>query len=181
VQIDYVGRSLDLTDEIRSYAEKKMAGVTRFLEDPVEIRLVLEATGHRKTADLHVRHRFGVLQAEEEGPELLEVIHEAIQKIEKQARRSRKKFQDKRRRGDRGVAQEWPVEVVARASVGSDGTPRVIKTSSLSIKPMTLDEAALKLETAKNDFIVFRDADHGRINVLYKRRDGDYGLVTPGA
>jgi putative sigma-54 modulation protein len=181
VQIDYVGRNVDLTDEIRSYSEKKMAGATRFLEDPVEIRLILEEKGHRKTADLHVRHRFGVLQAEEEGLDFREVIYEAIQKIEKQARRSRKKFQDKRRRGDRGVAQEWPVDVVARESVGSDRAPRVIKTSSLSIKPMTLDEAALRLETAKNDFIVFRDADHGRINVLYKRRDGEYGLVTPGS
>jgi putative sigma-54 modulation protein len=181
VQIDYVGRNIDLTDDIREYTEKKIAGVTRFLEDPIDIRIILEEKGHRKTADLHVHHKFGVLQAEEEGSDFRDAIYEAIQKIEKQARRSRKKFQDKRRRGDRVVAQEWPVDVVARASVGIDTAPRVIKTSSLSIKPMSLDEAALKLENAKNDFIVFRDADHGRINVLYKRRDGDYGLVTPGA
>lgn len=179
MQIDYVGRNVQLTDDIRSYTESKMARAARFLEEPMEIRLVLEEKGHRRIADLQIHHKFGALQAEEESSDLRDAIHEVIEKIEKQARRSRKKFLDKRRRGGRRVAMEWPVEVVAKGSVGGEQSPRVVKTSTLSIKPMSLDEAALRLESAKNDFIVFRDADHGRVNVLYKRRDGDYGLVTP--
>ena len=181
MNIDYVGRNVELTDDLRSYAETKMANAVRFLDEPVEIRLILEGKGRRQIADLQVHHRFGDLQAECEGSDLRDAIHEVIGKIEKQARRSRKRFHDRRRRGDRQVAQEWPVDVVSKASIGDEESPRVIKTSSLSIKPMSLDDAALKLETAKNDFVVFRDSDHGRINVLYRRRDGDYGLVTPEA
>ncbi len=181
MQIDYVGRNIKLTDDIRSYTESKMARATRFLEAPMEIRLVLEEKGHRRIADLQIHHKFGDLQAENEGANLREAIHEVIEKIEKQARRSRKKFMAKRRRGDRRVAHEWPVEVVAKASLEGGQGPRVIKTSALSIKPMSIDEAALRLEDAKNDFVVFRDSDHGRVNVLYRRRDGDYGLVTPEA
>ena len=181
MQIDYVGRNVKLTDDIRSYTEQKMASAIRFLEEPMEIRLILEERGHQKIADLQVHHKFGDLKAEEEGSDLREAIHDVIEKIEKQARRSRKKFLDKRRRGDRQVSHEWPVEVFAKASLSAEESPRVVKTSSLSIKPMSLDEAALRLESAKNDFLVFRDSEHGRINVLYKRRDGDYGLVTPEA
>jgi putative sigma-54 modulation protein len=181
VQIDYVGRSALLNDDIRTFTEGRLERAARFLEEPVEIRVILDGSGHRKKAELHVHHRFGVLTATEESGEIRDSIHEAVEKLEKQARRSRKKFMDKRRRSDRQVAHEWPVEVVEKASVGSDRSPRVIKTSSLSIKPMSLEEAALRLENAKNDFLVFRDADHGRVNVLYKRRDGDYGLVTPEA
>jgi len=179
LQIDYVGRNVKLTDDLRTYTEDKMARAIRFLEEPMEIRLILEAKGHRQIADLQVHHKFGDLQAEEETSSLRDAIHEVIEKIEKQARRSRKKFLDKRRRSDRQVAQEWPVEVVEKESLSADRSPRVIKSSALSIKPMSLDEAALRLESAKNDFLVFRDSDHGRVNVLYKRRDGDYGLVTP--
>jgi len=176
VHIDYVARSVPLSDDIRTFTEGKLERAARFLEEPVEIRVILDAKGHRKIAELHVRHKFGVLTATEESGEIRDSIHEAIEKLEKQARRSRKKFMDRRRRGDRQVAHEWPVE---NASGESDASPRVIKTSTLSIKPMSLDEAALRLEDAKNDFLVFRDTDHGKINVLYKRRDGDYGLVTP--
>ena len=181
MQIDYVGRNVQITDDIRSYTESKMERATRFLEAPVDIRLTLEVEGHRQIAEIQIHHRFGDLHAEEESEELLDAIHEVIEKIEKQARRGRKKFLDQRRRGGRKLSQEWPVEVVSKESVGTERTPRVIKTSSLSIKPMSLDEAALRLESAKNDFLVFRDSDHGRVNVLYKRRDGDYGLVTPEA
>ena len=181
MQIDYVGRNVQLDDATRTYTEKKLQRAIRFLEEPVEIRVILEKEGHRRIAELHVHHRFGVLQATEETSELREAILEAVEKIEKQARRARKKFMKKRRRNDRQVAHEWPVEVVERSSVGADSSspPRVVKTSTLSIKPMSLDEAALRLEGAKNDFVVFRDSDHGRVNVLYRRRDGDYGLVTP--
>ena len=181
MQIHYVGRNLQLNDEIRSYTEQTLERATRFLEEPVEVRVTLEVEGRRKRAECHVHHRFGVLQAEDESPDLRDAIHDVIEKIEKQARRSRKKFKDTRRRSNRQAAHEWPVEIVEKASFGGDSTPRIIKTTPLSIKPLTLEEAALRLEDAQNDFLVFRDADHGRINVLYKRQDGDYGLVTPEA
>ncbi len=185
MQIDYVGRNMQVSDDIRSFTERKLGKATRLLEDPVEVRVILEAEGHRRIAEIHVHHRFGDLQAVEETKDLKESILDAVDKIRKQARRGRKKFMDKRRRGDRRVANEWPVEIVAGDSIGNEGDgvakPRVVESSALSIKPMSLDEAALRLETARNDFLVFRDSDHGRVNVLYKRRDGDYGLITPEA
>jgi ribosomal subunit interface protein len=104
VQIDFVGRGIDLNDEIRAYAEDKLAGTVRFLEEPVEIRVVLEATGHRRIAEVHLHHRFGVMQAVEETDDLRTSIHDAAAKVEKQARRARKKFIDQRHRAGQDSA-----------------------------------------------------------------------------
>jgi len=182
VQIDYVGRNVQVSDRIRGYTERKLEKALRFLEEPVEVRVILEEEGHRRIAELHVHHRFGDLQAVEESKDLRESILEAVGKLEKQARRGRKKFKAQRRRGDRNAAQEWPLAIVASDSIGLGGAaaPRVVASTALSIKPMSLDEAAMQLEQAENDFLVFRDSDHGGVNVIYRRPDGDYGLITPG-
>jgi putative sigma-54 modulation protein len=72
------------------------------------------------------------------------------------------------------------MEVLERESVGGGTPPRIIKSSRLEIKPMSLDEAALQLDASKNDFLVFRDAASDRVSVLYKRKDSNYGLIVPG-
>jgi len=68
---------------------------------------------------------------------------------------------------------------VERESVGSGQQPRIIKTSLLQIKPMSIEEAALRIDDSKNEFIVFRDAETDRVSVLYKRKDDHYGLIAP--
>ncbi len=180
MHIAYFGRGLHITDELRDYAAGKLRRAERFLEEPVEIRVTLQEEGHRRIAEIHAHHRFGVLQAEEESGDLRQAIHDAADKLEKQARRSRKKFLDRRRRSEKPTVREWPVDVVERSSLGGgEERPRIIKSATLSIHAMSLDDAAEKLEGDTNDFLVFRDAEHGRINVLYKRRDGNYGLISP--
>ena len=71
------------------------------------------------------------------------------------------------------------MEVVEAASVGAGTQPRIIQSTTLSIKPMTLDEAALELDRSGYDFFVFRDSATERINVIYRRKDENYGLIAP--
>jgi ribosome hibernation promoting factor len=179
MNIEYVGRNYDLDDRIRSYAEGKLGKLDKFLHEPVEVRVTLEVVKHRHIAEVHVKHPHGVLQATEETADMLDALNLAVDKVEKQARRSRKKAVGQRRRSERGNGQSWPLEVVERESLGAGGAPRVVKSTHLQIKPMTIDEAALQLEGAKNDFVVFRDSTTDRVSVLYKRRDSNYGLIAP--
>lgn len=179
MNIEYVGRNYDVDDRVRQYAEGKLGKLDKFLHEPVEIRVTLEVEKHRQIAEVHVSHRHGVLQATDEAGEMFDAINTAVDKVEKQARRSKTKAVGKRRRADRVNGQSWPLDVVERGSVGAGETPRVIKSSHLHIKPMTIDEAALQLETSKNDFVVFRDSTTERVSVLYKRRDENYGLIAP--
>ena len=179
MQIDYVSRNFDLDETIRDYTAGKMAKLTRFLDEPVEARVTLVQEKYRQIAELHVAHRHGVLQATGETEEMRDAINLVVDKLEKQARRSRRKYQDKRRRADRdNGSHRWPVEVLERDSLG-ESAPRIIETSTLHIKPMALDEAALQLEGADTDFVLFRDTRTDRVCVLYKRPDQNYGLISP--
>lgn len=180
MNIEYQARHFDLDDDIREYAADKLAKAMKFLEEPIEARVTLEVEKHRKIAELRVTHRFGVLTATEETAAMLDSINVAADKIEKQARRARQKHKDRRRRADRQNGNRWPVEVLEKDSVSPTSAPRVIKTSHLEIRHMSLDEAATKLEHGNSDFVVFRDSTSDEVNVLYKRRDDNYGLISPG-
>ncbi len=103
MNVEYVGRHVRLNDEIREFAERKLRKAIKFLEEPIEVRITLEEEKHREIVEVHIAHRFGVLQAREETDTLLDALNLAIDKLETQAQRSRQKFMDRRRRGDRSV------------------------------------------------------------------------------
>ena len=184
MQIDYTCRNLHLDDRLREVVEQKLQKVMKFVEEPVEVRVILELEKHRHIADLHITHRLGILQAREENDDsLLDAVQLAIERAGKQARRSRKKVIDRRRRPVRVArvnnGSRWPVEVLDRASVGGGAAPRVIEVIHLEIKPMTIEEAAMELEATEHAFVVFRDAESERVSVLFKRKDQNYGLIAP--
>lgn len=181
MNIEFRSRNFDLDDDIRGYAERKLEKVTRFLEEPIEIRVTLQGTKHGQIADLHVAHRHDVLQVEEETEEMRDAINLAVDKMQRLVRRSRKKFQGRRRRADRRTngANAWPLEVLERDSVSESEGPRIVETTELTIKPMSLEEAALDLDASEHQFLVFRNATNDRVSVLYKRKDSNYGLISP--
>jgi ribosome hibernation promoting factor len=177
MKTEIIGRNVHVDDRLRASVEQKLHKLEKFLDEPVEMRVTLAAERHRHVAELHVTHRLGVLQGTEESDgNLLDAVQRAVTKVEEQARRSHKKLVDKRRRGNH---HRWPVEVLDQGSVAGGGVPRVIETSHLSIKPMTLEEAALELDGAEHGFVVFRDSASDRLSVLYKRKDQHYGLIAP--
>lgn len=177
MKTEIIGRNVHVDDRLRKSVEQKLHKLEKFLDEPVEMRVTLAAERHRHVAELHVTHRLGVLQGTEESDgNLLDAVRRAVAKVEEQARRSHQKLVDKRRRGNN---HRWPVEVLEQGSVGGGGVPRVIETSHLSIKPMTIEEAALELDGSERGFVVFRDATSDRLSVLYKRKDQNYGLIAP--
>ncbi len=183
MQIEYTCRNVHLDDRLRLGVEQKLEKTMKFLEEPIEVKVILEVERHRGIAEVHITHRLGIVQAREENEDgLPEAVHLALERAEKQARRSRKKLVDQRRRpprADRVNGHHWPMDVLEGASVSAGVTPRVIESTHLPIKPMTLDEAALELETAEYGFVAFIDARTQRLSVLFKRKDQHYGLIAP--
>ena len=179
MNIDYVARNLELDPRIREFTAEKLQKVGKFLDEPVDVRVTVEQEKHRCSADLHITHRFGLIQANEETDDIFDALNMAVDKAEKQARRARKKYIDKRRKADRNNGSQWPLEIVDKASVGLGTEPRVVESTVLSIKPMSLDEAAIQLEESDYGFVVFRNATNDQVNVLYRRKDKNYGLISP--
>lgn len=181
MDIKYTGRNLQVDDQIKDYTQKRIDKLVRFLDEPVEIHMILEVEKRRRIAELHVSHKHGALQSTEEAEDMLDAIHAAIDKAEKQARRNHKKQVDKRRRAARLGDEDhhWPLEILEAESVGKGSEHRVIKTTRLPIKPKTVDEAALELDSSKNEFHVFLDSVTEKVTVIYRRNDGNYGLIAP--
>lgn len=179
MNIEYVARNCQLDDGLRDFADGRLQKVRRFLDDPVDVHLTLEVEKHRHIAELLLHHRHGTLQATEETDNLRDAVAMAVEKVEKQARRSHKKYHQGRRRSARNDG--WSMEIVEGSSVGGGSEPKIIEASMIQIKPMSIDEAAMQLADGKQDFIVFRNAEIDQISVLYRRRDGNYGLITPEA
>ncbi len=182
MKTEIIGRNTPIDDRLRGLVEKKLAKLEKFLDGPVEARVTLITEKHSHVAELHVTHRDGALQGTEQTDGTFqEAVQRAVQKVEEAARRTHQKQVDKRRRpADRnGRGQRWPVEILGADSVGEGRAPRVIETSQIDIKPMTLDEAALELDGSEQGFVVFRDSTSDRLSVLYKRKDQNYGLIAP--
>jgi putative sigma-54 modulation protein len=181
MRIEYVQRGYHATDKLKAFAEEKLAKAVKFLEEPLEAKVTLEMERHLERAHVQVLHRHGALQAAEETAEMRDAILQAVEKIEGQAKRARKRFMDRRRRAARSAqnGEHWPVDVVEKASLGTGSSPRIIKSSLLRIKPMSIEDAALHLESSEHAFVVFRDEANDRVSVLYRRKDEHYGLIAP--
>lgn len=177
MNIEFVGRNYQLDDKIRRHTEDKLAKMTRFLEEPVDVRVTLEVHKHRQVADVHVNHKLGVVQAREEAADMYDAINAVVDTASKQARRNHKKVTGRKRRAGNGP-QPWALETV-EAEEGESGEPRIIRQRISSVKPMSVEEAALQLDESNNEFIVFRDAASEKVSVLYRRRDNNYGLIAP--
>ncbi len=178
MQLQVKGRNLEVSDAIRSYAEQKLAKLERQLEDPrVELELALErnpSIAAKHVAEATIWTRGPVLRAREASSDMRASIDQLVEKLERQVTRYRHQGRSRRRRAARanGPAPEgMPVQ--------EETESMIVKTKNFAVNPMTPDEAVLQLELIGHDFFVFRNADSGEVNVVYRRRDAQYGLIEP--
>jgi len=182
MKIETIGRNVPVDERLRAAVEKKLQKLVKLVDEPIEARVTLSLEKHLHVAEFHVAHRLGILQAAEESDvNLLDAVNLGVDKVVSQARKAHQKQVGKRRGDKRGETDgsRWPIEVLDHGSVRGGGVPRIIESTHMPIKPMTIEEAALRLEDAEDGFVVFRDAASSRVNVLYRRKDQNYGLIVP--
>jgi putative sigma-54 modulation protein len=179
MQFQVKGRNLEVSDAIRSYAEQKLAKLDRQLQDPrVELELAVErnpsiAANH--VAEATIWTNGPVLRAREASSDMRASIDQLVEKLERQVTRYRKQGRSRRRKAARA---NGPLDD-ATPVVADEAEPLIVKTKQFTVNPMTPEDAVLQLELIGHDFFVFRSADSGDVNVVYRRRDGNYGLIEP--
>jgi len=179
MQFQVKGRNLEVSDAIRSYAEQKLAKLDRQLQDPrVELELAVErnpsiAANH--VAEATIWTNGPVLRAREASSDMRASIDQLVEKLERQVTRYRKQGRSRRRKAAR---TNGPLDD-ATPVVADEAEPLIVKTKQFTVNPMTPEDAVLQLELIGHDFFVFRSADSGDVNVVYRRRDGNYGLIEP--
>ncbi len=175
MQLQVKGRGLEISEQIRAYAQQKLGKLERQLPDPrIELELAVERNPSIKgnhVAEATVWTRGPVLRARESSSDMKASIDRLVDKLERQVTR----YKEKRRRRPRGNGPAGEARQVA----ANQEEPVIVKTKQFAVKPMTAEEAVLQLELIGHDFFVFRDAESNEINVVYRRRDGSYGLIEP--
>jgi putative sigma-54 modulation protein len=175
LRIEFTGRHSEVPPEIKRLAERKLQKLARLLPGMTRAHVIVTRDKHRQIAEVSIRSKHLDLTAEEASPDLGGSLSTVIDKLTRRAQRQ----VDKRRTRKRGGAERTRLRP-AEDQPAEPG-PRVIRSRRFPVKPMTLDEAALEVTQSPEGFLVFRDAATERVNVLYKRKDGNLGLIEPEA
>lgn len=183
LNVSITARRFDLTDQHKEYVEKRLKHLKRFFETIMDVHVTLQKEKHREIAEVTIQVNGVMMHGEEETRDIFSSIDLVVDKIEKQIKKYKARLRNRRSRA-RGEGTESSIRYKMNLLSGQEleqGTvePRVIRTRTLSIKPLSLDEALMQMDLLNQDFLVFRNAGSEQVNVLYRRPDGDYNLVEP--
>jgi len=171
------GRHMDLTPAIRDYAEEKIGRIAKMLDHQImsaEIELQTEKNPSVKNAhvaEVTMYTKGPVIRAKEAAPDMYAAIDLVSEKLERQVRKYKTRIVDRRTKGT------MPEVIIPGEEI--EPQREIVKTKVITVKPMNAEEAILQLELLGHDFLVFSSVETEEINVLYRRADGDYGLIEP--
>jgi len=180
MQFSVQGKGIEVTERLQTYVEKKLGKLDHYLPTINEVRVELRteqtrSLGDRQVAQVTVRANRTILRAEERSNDIFTSVDMVVDKIKRQIDR----YKDKRRSKNRSMAVSLEVEPVIEEPVEEEKEGQIVRTKRFPVTPMTPEEAVEQMELLGHDFFVFYNMDEGQINVLYKRRDGNYGLLQP--
>jgi putative sigma-54 modulation protein len=182
MDLDITGRHVDITPALRNLIERRLARLERVLNDSVvSVKAVLTLEKYRHRAEIIVHARGdNVLRGLGEGNAWPISIRQAVEKLEQQAQKVKGKWSERKRSDTR--------RRVPRAA-GGDGAGgrekaaaparRVVRATRYAVKPMSTEDAAMRLDDSTEAFIVFRNADTDAVSIIYRRKDGNLGLIEP--
>jgi putative sigma-54 modulation protein len=177
MRIDYTGRQMEITPDLRQYTEERLRKLVRLLGEGFGLHVILTAEKHRRIAELALAIRDHTLVGIEETGDARTAIKGALDKLERQAVRLLERRRTRKRRPKPAAAIR--LNVLAKAGRSSHQERRVLAMERIPIKPMTIHEAVEALDTTRSGVVVFRNPATERVNVIYQRPDGKLGLVEP--
>jgi putative sigma-54 modulation protein len=184
MNIEISGRNFEITDRIRKIIESKFSKVEKHFTDVTEMRCVLDVEKHRNICEIFVVGRnYDAKSIQESSETMDDAINSTFEALKRQARKHRDRLTDHRRRdgsnAKRQRPESWDIHVMPRKRTDDATAPRIIRTDTIPIRPMSVEHAAMTLDDSQNEFIVFRDLDTDRVTVIYKRADHNFGMIAP--
>ncbi|OPZ59641.1 MAG: Ribosome-associated factor Y [Deltaproteobacteria bacterium ADurb.Bin510] len=170
MQTNITFKNMDATQALKDYVTKRLAKLDRFIERPAEANVVLSVEKIRHKAEVTINSDGHVINAVETTEDMYAAIDLVMDKLERQMKKHKDKVQD-----HKGASHEGAVEV---AEEGGEEV-RIIAETDYFVKPMSVEEAALQLGLGRKSFILFQNTATKQMGILYKREDGDLGLVEP--
>ena len=177
MKFEYTGRHVEVTPAIRRHVEeqfKKLNNIFNGTEPRVHV--ILEVEKNRQIGEIVVYWLDHTLTAKDTNADMYMALSRAVNKLEKQALKLKKRIIDRKQHARKRSADAPNPDGQIEAA---PPPARIIAARRYAVKPMTAEEAALELSGRNDQFVVFRDADTDRLGVLYKRQDGNFGLIEP--
>jgi len=175
MNLRFTTKQMELTPDIRTYCEKRLKSIHKLLRPPVEVDLVLSHEKYRYKIEANLEAKGLVAVAEDESPDLMVTLGKVFDSLEKKVKKEREKTREKKRR----LAREQRQKSLRLEAETEGEEKKVIRMNDYSLKPMTIEEAIMQLDLKRKDVFVFRREDNEKLAVIFKRRDGHYGLIEP--
>ena len=178
MQITTTFRHLEPSDSLKSYAEEKLERIRKYIDEPITAQVFLAIEKIRHSADITITAKGITIKASEETSDMYAAIDMVLDKIERQLQRYKDRLKE-HKPSPESNSQTFMKSVMEAESIEPSREPVVIKSSTFSIKPMSVDEAVMQMDLLHKDFLVFTNAGNDSINVIYRRKDGNFGLIEP--
>lgn len=174
MQTSVTFKNIDSSDHLRSYVTDKLDRFDRLLDNPAEANVVLQVEKFRHIAEINIIGDRLTINGKEETEDMYSAIDMVLDKLEKQIKKNKEKIRD--RRGAKARTKERMME---SALAGEESPSKRVRIRNIEYKPMDVDEAVLQMDLVNDNFMVFTNARTDQVNVLYRRNDGDFGLIQP--
>jgi len=170
MKIRITGRNVTVPDDVVEYANEKIGKLDKYFHNIMDAQVIFSEQKTKRVCEVTIHASGKIIRAENKGTEYKESIDIVAEKLERQIRRYKEKFQTRKKE------QTPELEHIEEEDFEA---PKIVRVKEVAVKQMMYDEAIMQMELLSHDFFVFYNTENDRINVLYKRNDGDYGVLEP--
>ncbi len=181
MRVHFTGRHLDVTPALESFTQERLQKLQKILPAIIEVHVILHVEKYRHQAEINVRSRGFSLSGAHESDDMYASISQVFEKLGRQTLKRKTKQASRKHRpaGARPSAATPRRTTAARGGRRASASSQVVRTDVDELKPMSVEDAILQIQDSKRNFVVFRNARSQRVNVVYIRRDGQFGVIEP--
>ena len=170
------GDKVKVTKAIGDYAKEKLGRIEKYIGDSDSVRatVMINVKGHNQKVEVTIPLKTVILRAEETRDDLYAAIDVVADKLERQIRKNKTKLQSKKMKDT--FSKDFMLEAIEKVD-DEENSDKIVKRKKVEVKPMSEEEAILQMELLEHQFYIFKDSETNNIAVVYKRKEGNYGII----
>ena len=179
MQVTNTFRHMEQSDTLKAYAEEKLERMTKYIDEPINAQVYFTVEKKiRHIVEIVITARGISTKASEATNDMYAAIDAVVDKIERQLKRYKERIKAHKPNGD-DHGRQLSKKIFQADSIEDSAEPVIIRTKTETAKPMSVEEAVMQMDLLHKDFLIFTDAVSSEIKVLYRRKDGNFGLIEP--
>lgn len=175
MKLKFKGKNFEINENLREIAEKKIGKLDKYFREDIEGQVTFSQVKNLQICEVTIFLPGTIIRAEEQSDDMVNAIDRIVDALEKQVRKHKTKLQKRYNSGETIRFEQFEEEVVDE----SEEVPSIVRVKRFGLKPMSVEEAILQMELLGHNFFVFLEAEQDIVQVIYRRKDGNYGLIEP--